>query len=296
MISMRAIKNTSTWRAFTLIELLVVIAIIAILAAILFPVFAQVREKARETACISNLKQIGLGVTQYAQDFDESLPPLVGFDPAGKANNNDGNMARWMDMVYPYVKNTQVFTCPSYSTRDSQWVAYYYVTDPRRGGAGSGFNSWYFGTYCINNSYFANLNTDPQEGPFNPIAKKLQQITNPADTIFVVDGVWQQGDANVGWAYGAGDNPVILPNGGAVNYGGTAQQIATTLPCVARNPTVNDGQCVVVLHHTKLAPVLFCDGHVKAENGANLTAQKTIVSPIDGTNISVATMWTIQGH
>ncbi|MBU0607894.1 MAG: DUF1559 domain-containing protein [Armatimonadetes bacterium] len=92
-------------RGFTLIELLVVIAIIAILAAILFPVFAKAREKARQTACLSNLKQIGLGMLQYVQDYDETLPHLY----------KDVGATRywWFNDIQPYIKNYQLFKCPS---------------------------------------------------------------------------------------------------------------------------------------------------------------------------------------
>ena len=90
-------------RGFTLIELLVVIAIIAILAAILFPVFQKVRENARRTACLSNLKQIGLGVVQYNQDYDEKMPN--GTSPYGSASG-------WAVQVYPYLKSIAVFQCP----------------------------------------------------------------------------------------------------------------------------------------------------------------------------------------
>ena len=92
-------------QAFTLIELLVVIAIIAILAAILFPVFAKVREKARQTSCTSNLKQLGLAFMQYQQDSDEYLPPTF-----------YGTAQCWAGKIYPYVKSAGVYHCPDDST------------------------------------------------------------------------------------------------------------------------------------------------------------------------------------
>ena len=96
--------------AFTLIELLVVIAIIAILAAILFPVFAQAREKARQTACLSNTKQMAIAAMQYTQDYDELLP-IIG--------DNAQCRGRWQWQLYSYVKNEQVFTCPNLP--DNKW-------------------------------------------------------------------------------------------------------------------------------------------------------------------------------
>jgi prepilin-type N-terminal cleavage/methylation domain-containing protein/prepilin-type processing-associated H-X9-DG protein len=91
--------------AFTLIELLVVIAIIAILAAILFPVFGRARENARRSSCQSNLKQIGLGIKQYIQDYDERFPNAPTTAPA----DNPG----WAYAVQPYIKSEQLFQCPS---------------------------------------------------------------------------------------------------------------------------------------------------------------------------------------
>ena len=92
-------------KGFTLIELLVVIAIIAILAAILFPVFAKAREKARQASCASNEKQLGLAIIQYVQDNDETYPP-AGLQPT------NGNYQSWQSSVYPYVKSVQVYRCP----------------------------------------------------------------------------------------------------------------------------------------------------------------------------------------
>lgn len=104
-------KNYSK-RAFTLIELLVVIAIIAILAAILFPVFARARENARRTSCQSNVKQIALGVFMYAQDYDEKMPLLVG-DSFANTKTNSALVSGWADAMQPYLKSTQIFQCPS---------------------------------------------------------------------------------------------------------------------------------------------------------------------------------------
>jgi len=97
-------------KGFTLIELLVVIAIIAILAAILFPVFARAREKANQTSCLSNLKQIGLAALMYAQDYDDMSPRGCGYVAPDVIITTYGE---WFITLQPYIKNTQIFTCPS---------------------------------------------------------------------------------------------------------------------------------------------------------------------------------------
>ena len=117
--------------AFTLIELLVVIAIIAILAAILFPVFAQAREAARKTSCLSNTKQLGLAVMMYVQDYDEMFP-CNSWDGANVGNtDNDSHQDKfsitmWMWRILPYTKNKQILVCPS---------------DPNPKGSGSGYDA-----------------------------------------------------------------------------------------------------------------------------------------------------------
>ncbi len=107
-------------KAFTLIELLVVIAIIAILASILFPVFARARENARRASCASNLKQIALGVMQYTQDYDEkypvqqvmATPPTAGYQK-NFASTTGADATNWLRATYPYTKSYQIYSCPS---------------------------------------------------------------------------------------------------------------------------------------------------------------------------------------
>jgi prepilin-type N-terminal cleavage/methylation domain-containing protein/prepilin-type processing-associated H-X9-DG protein len=105
-------NQTLRKQGFTLIELLVVIAIIAILAAILFPVFARARENARRSSCQSNLKQIGLGFAQYTQDFDEKLPHVHALGIG------------WAGAIFPYVKSEQIYVCPSDDNSQSVRFSY----------------------------------------------------------------------------------------------------------------------------------------------------------------------------
>ena len=128
-----AMHGIKSRRGFTLIELLVVIAIIAILAAILFPAFARARENARRASCMSNLKQISLGIFQYTQDYDEKLPAMGCTDittanGCTAATYNPGARA-WFISIQPYTKSQQVMVCPSDSIRggaaDTKWNGMY---------------------------------------------------------------------------------------------------------------------------------------------------------------------------
>jgi prepilin-type N-terminal cleavage/methylation domain-containing protein/prepilin-type processing-associated H-X9-DG protein len=142
---------------FTLIELLVVIAIIAILAAILFPVFAQARDKARQSACLSNTKQMGTAILMYAEDYDETLPRYWD-DIVGEPNNkgtapNPNPLGYWHNQIQPYIKNYNVFICPSAASKDERLVDTGEGTPKERKtlawrGSGSyGWNFWYLGAW-----------------------------------------------------------------------------------------------------------------------------------------------------
>jgi prepilin-type N-terminal cleavage/methylation domain-containing protein/prepilin-type processing-associated H-X9-DG protein len=191
-------------RGFTLIELLVVIAIIAILAAILFPVFAQAREKARQTQCLNNTKQIGLAFQMYCQDFDERTPqnraPLASRQIEGARwscyVNTWGQPANapaffhWYDVFKPYMRNTDVLVCPSnprrsYGDPNVLRNEYYPSGDPR-GAAG----------YAVNVA----LVISPDRW-WN--GRDLAQIPRPAQTVCYFETWWTCPD--LGWwsLYGA---------------------------------------------------------------------------------------------
>ncbi len=161
--------KTTPRKGFTLIELLVVIAIIAILAAILFPVFARAREKARQTSCLSNEKQIALGVLMYAQDYDERMP-----------RSRSAGGINWRQAVHPYIKNENVWICPSrepsFTTCHTQYGHGDSVSFLGRLHAGSyGSNGWEAG-----NSNYA----DGSNGVFNV---KLSRIEAPATTAMLFE-------------------------------------------------------------------------------------------------------------
>ncbi|RYF46240.1 MAG: DUF1559 domain-containing protein [Cytophagaceae bacterium] len=133
----RATSRTNLQLGFTLIELLVVIAIIAILAAILFPVFARARENARRASCQSNMKQLGLGFLQYGQDYDENFP-------AGEIWCCNADRTRgfgWANRIYPYIKSSQIYVCPSVTTAPLS-VTYLYNGDIANDRNTSNGNTW----------------------------------------------------------------------------------------------------------------------------------------------------------
>ncbi len=149
---------------FTLIELLVVIAIIAILAAILFPVFGRARENARRSSCQSNLKQLGLGLLQYAQDYDEKYPRAFFNGYSGAPNNT----ATWDMVLQPYLKSTQIIQCPSDIL--SQRVTYM--------GGYAGYSANQFRSYAMPR------NIGNQGGGSE---RSLSDIRSPALTVFLAE-------------------------------------------------------------------------------------------------------------
>lgn len=224
--------------AFTLIELLVVIAIIAILAAILFPVFAQAREKARQSACLSNMKQIGLGIMMYTQDYDETLPSTwLGNGPAAAFDPGPGPAYSWQYGITPYIKNTGVFTCPSNRFRSP--------------------NNWrqvFFGTPAVSYPihYVPNRHVIGQY-KFDGLSP-LARLDRPADSITIIENKSRWMDATWGHACNTIDANNIMRNFVA----NTAEAVVT-----------GEGYMQA---HAKMSNFIFADGHVKA-----MKPQRTLI-------------------
>jgi prepilin-type N-terminal cleavage/methylation domain-containing protein/prepilin-type processing-associated H-X9-DG protein len=170
-------------RAFTLIELLVVIAIIAILAAILFPVFAQARERARMSACLSNMRQIGSALMMYAQDYDETLPYIRFHCPGGAKGSH---CYTWKNATRPYLKSLDVLACPSNPYGHPQPGLY---SDPAKPGTNS--EGWEQEpeqrmpiSYGMNSCAATWIPSD-QKGTGPPT--RLGQLVRPSETMMVVE-------------------------------------------------------------------------------------------------------------
>ena len=213
------------------------IAIIAILAAILFPVFARARENARRASCSSNLKQIGLGLLQYGQDYDENLP-LAWFGAGAEdstAVGVAGDRYKWMDAIQPYIKSTQLFVCPSSSGQ--------------KYGFRDGAN---YGSYLANRMYF-NVGdaADPPFGGIDANGKmnviSLSRLATPSTTIWVLDG---QG-----------------PTANSARFDISTTDISATNPSLTTTTPrslVDSFGNQAIDRHLETTNVLYTDGHVKS--------------------------------
>ena len=185
---------------FTLIELLVVIAIIAILAAILFPVFAQAREKARQTACMSNLRQVGLAVLQYAQDNDESF---VHTELGGDVD--DDHEYFWGDMTMPYIKSWNMLTCP-----DADQKVAFKSTPPAVAAYSQEWTYNYGINDIIDNTAACTTDADdPGCAHIGIAGSSLASVTKPSETVLIADNIPAASDTSDGTP-GTSNDPTHL--------------------------------------------------------------------------------------
>ncbi|MBW3636022.1 MAG: DUF1559 domain-containing protein [Armatimonadetes bacterium] len=221
---------------FTLIELLVVIAIIAILAAILFPVFGRARENARRSSCQSNLKQIALGITQYTQDYDESFP-LIRVHTSGPYS--DQRPAGWAQAIQPYVKSTQILQCPSEIRPPS--------ADPATADDNGGYTDYWYNAELAWN--LANSN-------YITTGNKVAQVQNPTLALLSGDGAAPTARTTAYYSCNGintgGESSKPTPD----RPGGTGTTLATSL---------GGGQ----VRHLEGHNLAFVDGHVKWYKGIN---------------------------
>lgn len=253
--------------AFTLIELLVVIAIIAILAAILFPVFAQARNKARATACLSNTKQIGLALIAYSQDYDEQM--VRGwYGPGGYQASNKTERYKWLDAIEPFVKNTGLYKCPN-APLGIAFGKGEFVPAKQLGtvpGTNAGGDDEHYGSYAINSAYWrTDVNPKSKQGPSNEVAMAI--VENPASTIWVADG---NGCYQFSWP-DTGADPVEVKKEGSIGYlSWDGKGIGDRI------------EGAIIDRHQGMTNVIYCDGHSKSVALSYLIAPEQRARKIDG--------------
>jgi len=223
---------------FTLIEMLVVIAIISVLAAMLFPVFARARENARRASCASNLRQMGLGLMLYVQDYDERYPMLGYRAPSGQRVWFQ-NSANWPMLLKPYGVTRQLLQCPSEPTNGSS--AYYY-------GGASGDYAAQISDYAYN-LYLATNRDSPQQGQGGTPGVNMAALTSPSLTVAFVDYISNNGH-NTGYTSGK----LNSSNNDSTNC------ITWPASCHSGLATFPAG---IATRHLSGQNVAFADGHAK---------------------------------
>ena len=247
---------------FTLIELLVVIAVIAIIAAILFPVFSKARERARQTSCLSNERQLGLAVLQYAQDNEETTPQAF-------ANNNF--TISWWYITYPYYKSNAVTRCPSNPNNDVST------------------SSVYDDSLGVKTSYAVNCFTSsPIKAAFSrsdafgspAVTVHLSDMVSPSNLIGIVETTVSYSEYDVTDSNGIYNQPTTstLTHRSDIGPNGTATDFYD----------IEKGN--LFCGHTGLVNIWFCDGHTKAMRPSALLTQTN--DPGNMTTTAPANLWT----
>lgn len=283
--------------AFTLIELLVVIAIIAILAAILFPVFAQAREAARKTACLSNMKQVGLAIMMYCQDYDEGYP-VNSWDagPIGDADNDTGSAnydsaVQWLWQIQPYIKNRQLYVCPSDPNPKNPVSGY---DNSPQNINNCGYNGWGIPTpisYATNDGvigygWSGNVNGCFGDGSFLTSwglgPHSMSSIPTPASTYMVGDtGEEFMEDFHVNDVRAANYSRAF-PNWGKAPVGGASVDGQDP----GGQPWASVLQDSAIYRHQMGENLAFADGHAKWKRGLQIMSGNPSYDSANGTYVS----------
>jgi len=266
------IRRDSVKRGFTLIELLVVIAIIAILAAILFPVFARARENARKSSCQNNLKQMATGFKQYINDFDERYP-LVAVAPiitgSTSATSTYAPPYGWADSLQPYIRNTQVFQCPSDTAEGTN--------DSTEQG---------FSDYWYNRNFLRHIPRASAPGGAIVTGANESMLQASAQTILVGDGGSTQGSPTGSARYAiCGDSTDATTTEGVAaaaalsSDNGTASATSeSACGAVPATGTVTIATVPAAQIHLDGLNLAYADGHVKWQRANNAAQSSAILT------------------
>jgi prepilin-type N-terminal cleavage/methylation domain-containing protein/prepilin-type processing-associated H-X9-DG protein len=253
---------------FTLIELLVVIAIIAILAAILFPVFAQAREKARGASCLSNNKQIATSWMMYVQDYDEVMPPI--FQNANIASPNNWYVTKLME---PYFKSWSILVCPS-AGHDNRGV--FTAGNPV---------AWYYNQMRFPNYGYNYTNLSKMNGDCATVQGiSMAAIQKPAETIEFVDSRIYGVAAGSAWINDPNTYPRVLPLDDECFYGWNGTSSGWNWPSNSDKPT---SMGYVDARHQDGVTVSWVDGHVKYMKWQALAAGTNFAKGVTETQVVI---------